>query len=271
MHLIYTIFIHFYLLVIRLGSLFNPKAKLWVEGRKNIFDELKSKIQNSRKNINERSNSIWVHCASLGEFEQGRPLIEKLKKNDGSLKIILTFFSPSGYEIRKNYMGADYVFYLPMDTSSNAKKFIEIIDPKAVFFIKYEFWFNYLNELKRRNIPTYLISGIFRNEQHFFKFYGSWFRKQLSCFSHFFVQDEHSKELLNSIEYKNVAVVGDTRFDRVAEISGNVKSISLVQLFKQNHPLIIAGSTWPEDEKIIADWIQLSNFKLSNFKLNSLL
>jgi 3-deoxy-D-manno-octulosonic-acid transferase len=267
MHLIYNISIYFYLLAIRLASLFNPKAKLWIKGRENIFDELKAKIKSSVSNSQGPSNIVWVHCASLGEFEQGRPLIDKIRNQKPGIKILLTFFSPSGYQIRKNYKGADFVFYLPLDTTSNAKQFIDIIKPSAVFFIKYEFWFNYLEELKRQNISTFLVSGIFRKDHYFFKFYGSWFRKQLNCFTRFFVQDESSKILLNSISYENVSVVGDTRFDRVSEISKNVISISLIEQFIQNSSVFIGGSTWPEDEKLIAEWCKDSSFQTSGFKL----
>lgn len=268
MRLIYTIFIYIYLLAIRLASLFNHKAGLWVSGRKNVFDELRSAFPHSSSEIkNGSSDMIWVHCASLGEFEQGRPLIEKIRDQVPGIKILLTFFSPSGYEIRKNYIGADLVLYLPADTPSNARKFIEIINPKAVFFIKYEFWFNYLNELKKNKIPTYLVSGIFREDHYFFKFYGSWFRKQLNCFTYFFVQDEYSKELLNSIDLNNVVVSGDTRFDRVLEVNRNARTLPLIALFQQNSSVMIAGSTWPEDEKLISDWVRFSDLKTLNFKL----
>jgi 3-deoxy-D-manno-octulosonic-acid transferase len=264
MHLIYTIFIHIYALAIRIASLFNSKAKLWVKGRQNIFAELESLIGNKGS---EFKNLIWFHCASLGEFEQGRPLIERIREQKPEIKILLTFFSPSGYEIRKNYDGADFVFYLPADTAFNSKRFIEIVKPKAVFFIKYEFWFNYLNELKRLNIPTYLVSGIFREEHYFFKFYGSWFRKQLSCFNCFFVQDKHSLELLNTIGINNVVVSGDTRFDRVAEISKNTTSFPLMELFIQNSSVFIGGSTWPEDERLISEFVGMPDFKKLNCKL----
>jgi 3-deoxy-D-manno-octulosonic-acid transferase len=253
MRFVYNLSVYFYYLAIRVASFFNDKARLWINGRKKIFENLRRQVQDSRLKAQD-SGLVWVHCASLGEFEQGRPLIEKLKVKDPELKILLTFFSPSGYEIRKNYSGADYIFYLPIDTPANAKKFIELIKPKMVFFIKYEFWFNYLDELKHKNIPTYLVSGIFREEQYFFRSYGFWFRKQLSAFSHFYLQDEISVELLRSINYNNVTLAGDTRFDRVFEIAQTVKSIPLIEQFKDENDVLIAGSTWPEDEKIISDW-----------------
>lgn len=256
MRFFYNISIFFYYLAIRIASLFNPKALLWLKGRKNVFDRIESAIRTS-----ESKQLIWFHCASLGEFEQGRPLMEKLKKQNPSVKIILTFFSPSGYEIRKNYSGVDHIFYLPMDTPSNAKKFIEIVKPEKVFFVKYEFWFNYLNELKRKNIPTYLVSGIFRDDHYFFKNTGVWFRKQLVAFSHFYVQDEKSLTLLNSVGYTNVTLAGDTRFDRVFELASNVKQIDLVKQFAADKKVLIVGSSWKEDEEII------SSFKLDHFKL----
>jgi len=232
-------------------------------GRKNIFERLKTEISNSNNSELRTPNFqlIWFHCASLGEFEQGRPLMEKLKLQQPNVKILLTFFSPSGYEIRKNYTGADYIFYLPMDTASNAKKFIEIVKPQKVFFVKYEFWFNYLSELKNRNIPTYLVSGIFREDHHFFKSTGAWFRKQLSAFTHFFLQDDKSIELLNSIGYPNSTLCGDTRFDRVFEVSKNVKQIDLVKQFVGNNKVLILGSSWREDEKIVQS-LKLESLKL---------
>ena len=256
MYFFYNLSIFFYSSAIHVASLFNSKAKLWVRGRKNIFETLNSKLSNSKS-----ENIVWFHCASLGEFEQGRPLMEKIKNQHPKHKILLTFFSPSGYEIRKNYGGADYIFYLPIDSKKNAKKFIEIVNPEMVFFVKYEFWFNYLNVIKSKNIPLYLVSGIFRENQHFFKWYGGWFKKQLTCFTLFFLQDENSVELLKNNGFENCQTVGDTRFDRVFEISKNVKPILLVEQFKQNLNVFIAGSSWTDDEKII------SSFKLENYKL----
>jgi 3-deoxy-D-manno-octulosonic-acid transferase len=199
----------------------------------------------------------------LGEFEQGRPLMEKIKKQYPNTKILLTFFSPSGYEIQNKYASVDYVFYLPMGTPHNAKKFIEIIKPKIAFFIKYEFWFNYLNALKKRNIPIYLISGIFRENHYFLKWYGAWFKRQLNCFTHFYLQDEQSEQSMKLMGYHNITVTGDTRFDRVFEISKNAKQIEIVKQFITDKKVMIAGSTWEEDEKIISGF----KFKISGFKL----
>lgn len=248
---LYTLSIHLYHFSIQIASLFNGKAKLWVEGRKNIFERIKS---TNLQSFNPQSiNPVaWFHCASLGEFEQGRPLIERYREKHPDAKIVLTFFSPSGYEIRKNYSGADLILYLPIDTPSNAKQFVEAVNPSIVFFVKYEFWFNYLDTLNQKSIPTYLVSGIFRDDQHFFKGYGSWFRKQLKCFRQFFVQDANSAELLKSIGFENVLVTGDTRFDRVVSIAAAAKKIPLVELFKDGREIFIAGSTWEADEKLVA-------------------
>jgi 3-deoxy-D-manno-octulosonic-acid transferase len=262
MKIIYSSLIYLYLLAIRVASLFIPKAKLWIDGRKNIFEKLKSEIRNLKLDAPE-SQLIWFHCASLGEFEQGRPLMEKIKKEQPKTKILLTFFSPSGYEIRKKYSDADYIFYLPMDTPSSAKKFIEIVKPEIAIFVKYEFWFNYLNELKKQRVPTYLICGIFRKDHYFFKNYGTWFRKQLNAFTHFYLQDESSLKSLNSIGYHNATVAGDTRFDRVFEISKNVKQIDIVKQFVADKKVFVAGSTWGEDLKIISGF----NFIIEDYKL----
>ncbi len=262
MKIVYTSSIYLYLFAIRVAALFNPKAKLWVKGRKDIFQKLKSELQDSQLSI-QNSQLIWFHCASLGEFEQGRPLMEGIKQKNPQTKILLTFFSPSGYEIRKNYSGADYIFYLPMGTPSSAKKFIEIVKPNVAIFVKYEFWFHYLSELKKQHVSTYLICGIFREDQYFFRNYGSWFRKQFSSFTYFFLQDEPSKLLLNSIGYINATVAGDTRYDRVFEIANNAKSIDSVKQFVSGKKIIIAGSTWEEDIKIISSFrFQVAGYKL---------
>jgi 3-deoxy-D-manno-octulosonic-acid transferase len=257
MKLIYNLSLFFYYLAIKLASLFNAKAKLWINGRKHIFSKIELVLHSNTSPL------IWFHCASLGEFEQGRPLIEKIKKEYPSHKIALSFFSPSGYEIRKNYSGADYIFYLPIDTPANAKKLVALLNPQLAFFVKYEFWFNYLNELKSSAIPTYLVSGIFREKQHFFKPYGNWFRKQLSCFTHFFLQDKTSELLLNSIGYTNTTIAGDTRFDRVYEISKDVTSYHLLEQFCKNIPTFIIGSSWPDDEQLIAQ----ASKSLNTYKL----
>ena len=246
MLILYNFFIRIYTAIIFVFSFFNKKAKQYVEGRKR-WKCLLEKVLN--KNNEQR---IWFHCASLGEFEQARNLIEKIKKEISSIKIVLTFSSPSGYEIRKNYEFADYVFYLPADTKNNAKNFINLIKPKLVVFIKYEFWHYYLHTLKKRNIETVLISAAFRNEQVFFKWYGNFFRKMLYCFTKIFVQDEASKILLNKIGLnKNVLIAGDTRYDRVFAIAQNKKQLPLIENFLQNNPALIVGSSWQDDEKII--------------------
>jgi 3-deoxy-D-manno-octulosonic-acid transferase len=220
---------------------------LWIEGRKNIFDRLGTELQI------QDSKLIWIHCSSLGEFEQGRPVMEDLRKQIPNSKFLLTFFSPSGFEIRKDYKGADWVFYLPLDSKTNAKTFFNIINPSLVVFVKYDYWYYYLTECKKRNIPLLLISGIFRQDQPFFKWYGNLHRKMLNCFTHFFVQDKESLQLLKSININNAVVAGDTRFDRVSVIAENFKPIEEIENFCGNSQVLVAGSTWPDDEKIIKD------------------
>ncbi len=248
MKFIYNLGILIYVLLIRLLSPFNSKASLWTSGRKDWELRLKEKV--SRDNIN-----IWIHCASLGEFEQGRPLIEAIKRIKPEYRIVLTFFSPSGYEIRKNYSNADYVCYLPADTPGNAKEFIHLVNPAAALFVKYEFWDNYTLLLNRSAIPLYLISGIFRKEQHFFKWYGGFFRKMLFRFNHFFVQDVQSMDLLRGIGIENITVAGDTRFDRVVKIADTAKSIPQIEVFRGGEKLFLAGSSWHQDEEIISRYI----------------
>ena len=253
MTFIYKAGIFIYSLLIRLSSLFNEKAKLFVEGRKNWKQNLSSKID-----VN--SKYIWFHCSSLGEFEQGRPVIEELKLQRPEYKILLTFFSPSGYEIRKNYPLADVVVYLPLDTKRNAQTFLEIVKPEKAFFVKYEFWYFYISELKRRNIPLYIVSAIFRENQQFFKNtpWGLWYRKILFKVEHLFVQNEKSGELLKSARLSNFTVTGDTRFDRVAAIARESKKLPIVEKFKGNSLLIVAGSTWKPDEELLAAFINQS-------------
>ncbi|SFS63818.1 3-deoxy-D-manno-octulosonic acid transferase [Lutibacter maritimus] len=248
MHKIYNIVVIVASFLMKLIALFNTKIKLFVEGRNDVFTKLKSSIKSA-------DTVIWVHCASLGEFEQGRPLIEKLKLNFPSKKILLTFFSPSGYEVRKNYEVADVVCYLPLDTTFNAKKFLDIVHPETAIFVKYEFWPNYLKVLKNRKIKTILISGIFRENQVFFKWYGGWMRKSLQAFSHFFVQDSVSEKLLNSIHFSNVTVSGDTRFDRVFEITKQDNQLNFINHFINSKHTLVAGSTWKEDEVLLVDYI----------------
>jgi 3-deoxy-D-manno-octulosonic-acid transferase len=250
MNFLYTISIFLYSILIKLAAPFNIKAKQISAGRGQTFARLQAKIKHDKP-------IIWVHCASLGEFEQGRPVIEAIKKQHPAFRILLTFFSPSGYEIRKNYELADYIFYLPADTRKNAQKLIEMVRPEKVFFVKYEFWYNYINELKKKNIPLYLISAIFREDQLFFKNspWGKWYRQMLSGFSHFFVQDEKSVELLGSIGIRNVTKAGDTRFDRVAEIARKGNNIPIVEKFKGDSILVVAGSTWKPDEELLVQYI----------------
>ena len=248
---LYNIFIFFYVSGIRLASLVNNKAKRWVSGRKDIL----RKIEKALGEYGDKKKTAWFHCASLGEFEQGRPLMEEFHEAFPDYLIFLTFFSPSGYEIRKNYTGANHVFYLPEDFRRKAGKFIQLLAPDVVFFIKYEYWYNYLSILKKKGIPTYIVSAIFRPSQPFFKIYGSWFRKQLNNLSWFFVQDEDSEKLLRKIGIDNVSVSGDTRFDRVNAIVRQNKTIKGLDAFNKDSQIILAGSTWPEDEKILIPFI----------------
>lgn len=246
---LYTIGIWFYGLGIRIASLFNEKAKQWVRGRKGIFAELE-------KTFDGKTYPIWVHCASLGEYEQAKPLIEKIKQEQPEIKILTTFFSPSGYVQAVKKPLADYNFYLPLDLPCNARKFIDIVQPKAAIFVKYEFWFNYMRQLSQKTIPFYYISAIFRENQHFFKSSGRWFAKQLRQATHFFVQTEKSKQLLESIGIKQVTVCGDTRFDRVKAIAEKVEPFPFMETFCQNKKIIIAGSSWGPDEHLLAQLLQ---------------
>lgn len=242
----YNIFLLLFRLGIRISSLWNKKSRLWIEGRKNIFQRLKTETGNYN------AQRVWIHCASLGEFEQGRPVLEKIKSLYPAYKIILTFFSPSGYEIRKNYQAADGVLYLPLDFPANAKKFLDIIHPRLVIFVKYDYWYYYLAECKKRKIPLLVISALFRKEMNFFRWYGKLSRIMLKFFTHLFVQDKESLYLLEKIGIKHkVSISGDTRFDRVAEIAENFQPLEEIKKFCGHQPVLVAGSTWPEDEKII--------------------
>lgn len=254
---LYNLGVRHYQLLIAIASNFNNKAKLFRDGRKGWESRL-------RESIKAKDRIVWFHCASLGEFEQGRPVIEEFRVKYPEIKILLTFFSPSGYEIRKNYAGADYIFYLPLDTRRNAIKFIEIANPIAAIFVKYEFWYFFLNQLKNKNIPTYIISAIFRNDQVFFKPYGGWYRKFLFNFEHLFVQNENSKNLLAGIGVNNVTVAGDTRFDRVMANAQSTKKIPLLEQFVDNSKVMVAGSTWPKDEEVILEYFKSNphNLKL---------
>ncbi|HKO78264.1 MAG TPA: glycosyltransferase N-terminal domain-containing protein [Flavobacterium sp.] len=222
--------------------------KLFVDGRKDVFTILEQKLS-----VNDQT--IWFHAASLGEYEQGLPVIEKIKEKYPTHKIVVTFFSPSGYEVRKNNTVADATVYLPLDTPKNAKRFLELVHPDFVFFIKYEFWINYLDQLQKQNIPTYLISGIFREKQLFFKWYGGFYRKALDTFTYFFVQNENSKKLITQLGKTNVIVSGDTRFDRVVAILEKNNTLDFIDQFKNNKTTIVIGSSWPKDETIISEYI----------------
>ena len=231
---------------IRIASLWNKKAKLWINGRKDLFKILRStyKVTHQKK--------VWMHCASLGEFEQGRPVLKKLKEDYPDLSVVITFFSPSGYEIAKNDKDFKLVFYLPMDSPSHAKKLLNILKPDIILWVKYEYWNYYLQEIKRRNIPLILISGVFRSNQVFFKWYGGFYRKMLECFTHFFVQNLSSKEQLQKlIVEEKISVSGDTRCDRVINIAENFTEIYAIAAFCENKKVIVAGSTWEDDE---AEW-----------------
>ena len=238
--------------LLKLVAIFSPKMKLFVDGRKSVFQTLANKIQSSDK-------TIWFHAASLGEYEQGLPVIEAMKQQFPNHKIVVTFFSPSGYEVRKNNTVADVTVYLPLDTISNAKKFISLVHPEMAFFIKYEYWPNYLNELKKQQIKTYLISGILRENQAFFKWYGGFYRNALQTFDYFFVQNESSKRLLQSIGFNNVKVSGDTRFDRVVSILERDNSLDFIEQFKNNKTTIVIGSSWPKDESLLVNYINQSS------------
>jgi len=251
MIIFYNLGIKLYWFIALLISPFNTKARLWVMGRTNTFSKMEAKIEKGAK-------IAWFHAASLGEFEQGRPLMEAFRKEKPDYKILLTFFSPSGYEVRKNYQGADYIFYLPLDTQLNAKRFISIVNPSLVVFIKYEFWHYYLNEVFNKNIPLYLVSAIFRNNQVFFRSYGKWYRKILKSFTHLFVQDTASVDLLKSIGINNVTYAGDTRLDRVAQIAASCKAIDVIEEFAQNKFTFVFGSTWPEEEDLLVKYINNS-------------
>ncbi|MDB5155050.1 MAG: 3-deoxy-D-manno-octulosonic acid transferase [Mucilaginibacter sp.] len=244
MLLFYNLGVRFYFLLVRIASIFNKKASLWINGRKKI-------------NYQYFQKSAWFHFASLGEFEQGLPVLTAFKSSNPDLKIVITFFSPSGFEIRKNTPLADAVYYLPLDTPHNAHKFIAAINPSIAVFTKYEYWYHFFNELHHRDIPLYIISGIFRPYQVFFNWYGGLHRRMLSFVTRFFVQDEDSKLLLQKIGIYDVSVSGDTRFDRVWANGQQPKSFPLIDEFKNEHKIFIAGSTWPEDEELVVQLVKI--------------
>ena len=246
---LYNICIVVYAALIRLVSPLYPKARKWCDGRRDMPERLRSSIVKGE-------DVVWVHVASLGDFEQGRPVVDYIKENYPNYKILLTFFSPSGYEVRKNYKNADYVFYIPVDTKRKVSQFLDIVEPKVAIFVKYEFWLNMLMELRRRNIRTFIVSAIFRRNSIFFNPFGAIWRRALGAFETLFVQDEHSKQLLSNIGVTNVVVAGDTRFDRVANIAESAERVAVVEAFKGNKSLFVAGSTWGADEKILLPLIK---------------
>ncbi|MBP3482084.1 MAG: 3-deoxy-D-manno-octulosonic acid transferase [Alistipes sp.] len=245
---LYNIGIVIYTKCIGLAAAWYPKARLWRDGRRDLFERMAAAVR-------PEDRIVWVHVASLGEFEQGRPIIEKIRELHPEYKIFLTFFSPSGYEIRKNYAGADYIFYLPADTPSNARRFLDIVHPEIAIFVKYEFWINLLTELRLRKIRTYIVSSIFRRNSVFFRFYGSIWRRALKSFDTIFVQNGESAKLLAEIGFGNVVVAGDSRFDRVAQIAAQAKKIDLIDRFRGSGRLFVAGSTWEPDEDILLQLI----------------
>lgn len=255
MRLLYTAGIYFYGFCIRIASLFNQKAKLFIKGRQDLFKK-------AQQQMNRGDKIIWFHAASLGEFEQGKPIIERCKKDFSEYKILLTFFSPSGYELRKDYKTADYIFYLPLDTPSNMKKWVEIVNPDRVILIKYEFWFNLLYQLQKKSIPTLVVSAVFRPNQAFFKFYGSFMLKTLKSIQHFFVQDEHSLHLLKKHHIHQVSLSGDTRFDRVHELVQDVKPLPFLEAFKNDTFTIVAGSIWTKGENLFIRFINETHYTL---------
>lgn len=261
--LLYNISIYFYQFIVWMVSRFNHKAKLWIAGRSSwqlAVSNWQEKIESQRNFPLETQHSkiAWFHCASLGEFEQGRPVIEKFRETFPAYKIVLTFFSPSGYEVRKDYTGADFICYLPSDTPSKAADFIEKIKPSIVFFVKYEFWYNYLRILHEKQIPVISFSAIFRPNQIFFKSYGGFYRNILTYFNHIFVQNQSSLDLLQNIGLQKSTVGGDTRFDRVKQIANARKSLPIIEQFKDGRPLLIIGSCWQEDFAVIVPF--LNNF-----------
>jgi 3-deoxy-D-manno-octulosonic-acid transferase len=244
------IFYHVFLLLYKTGiwlvSPWNRKAKLWLEGRRGLFERMRAALAGETGS----GPVVWMHCSSLGEFEQGRPVLEELRREVPNCRIVLSFFSPSGYTTKKDYSGADHVFYLPLDSPANARQFIDLVRPTLVLWVKYDYWYYFLAELKKRNIPTLLVSGVFRPDQPFFRWYGRLHRYMLECFTHLFVQTEASRELLRKLRLVDqVSVSGDTRFDRVIAIAEAGEPLPLISAFCGRRPVIVAGSTWEEDEE----------------------
>ena len=254
MDILYNLGIYVADFLLKIIAQFNNKIKLGVDGRTQTFETLE-------RNISAKDDVLWFHCASLGEYEQGLPVFKVLRKHYKTCKIVLTFFSPSGYEIRKNTNVADVVAYLPLDTKHNARRFLNIVHPKLTVFVKYDIWPNYLNELKKRHLRAILISASFRDSQSYFKFYGSRLRKALSAFEHIFVQNEASKVLLESINITNVTVSGDTRYDRVSQQLEQDNTLDFIAKFKQDKTCMVIGSSWPEDEEIFVPYINENSSK----------
>lgn len=244
MGILYSVGIFFYGIAIRIAALWNPKAKAWVSGRKGIIDQIERSLVNA-------GSTIWMHCPSLGEFEQGRPLLEELRRLYPQKTIVLTFFSPSGYQNQKQYKGADFIFYLPEDTRKNAARFVKAVNPELALFVKYDFWLNYLKTLRKAGVKTLLVSGIFRENQHFFGNFAALGRQMLGCFDHFFVQDVVSEKLLSKAGFLNVSISGDTRFDRVISLTSKNEPVPLLPNFAADKFTVVAGSTWPEDEALL--------------------
>ncbi len=255
MFFIYTFFVQLANGVLQIVAQFNPKMKLFIDGRRNVEQQLDSEISSIDK-------TIWFHAASLGEYEQGLPVILKIREHFPSHKIVLTFFSPSGYEVRKDNSVADVTVYLPLDTRKNATRFLKLVHPEMAFFVKYEFWPNYLNALHKNKTRTFLISGIFRERQPFFKWYGGFYRKALRTFDHFFVQNDSSKQLLLRLGYSNVTVSGDTRFDRVVQILEQNNRLDFIEEFTDSKLTIVVGSSWPADEKLLVTVINESDMNI---------
>lgn len=251
MRFLYNVGIYLMSAAIHFAAPFNVKARLWVKGRKRL-------LQRMAESIDPGAQTAWFHASSLGEFEQGRPVIEAFRAQCPGYKILVTFFSPSGYEIRKNYQGADYIFYLPQDTLRNVRRFMRIVNPQVAVFVKYEFWVNYLLALQKNGTKVFIISSVFRPEQAFFRWYGGLFRRALGAFTHIFVQNEQSQQLLEGIGITKVSVAGDTRFDRVAAIADQAAAIPSVARFAEGHEVLVAGSTWPQDEQLLIGLIDAS-------------
>ncbi len=256
--LLYHTGIFLYGLALRIASPFHAKAQKFIKGRKGLLEKIQEQLAADKR------SKVWIHCASLGEFEQGRPVMEALKQQYPALSIVLTFFSPSGYEVKKNFEGADHIFYLPLDSKRNARRFVDLVQPCCALFVKYEFWYHYLSALHRQHIPTVLFSAIFQERHPFFKWYGGLYRKMLGFYQQVFVQDEASRALLETINIRNVQIAGDTRFDRAARVLEQNRSFPALDLFKGDHQLLIAGSNWQEDNELLAKALQRlpSGYKL---------